>query len=107
MSELGTVTFTGKSGDQYTFKYYDFSGSWNEVAGVYIVARYNQASNKIYAIYVGETDNLKERMSNHHKQDCFDKNKANILCWLGMANQQSRLKAETDLIRGLNTPCND
>ncbi len=67
MAKLGTTTFSGASGKKYSFDYYEFPGSWKEVAGVYIIARYDRTQNKIYQIYVGETDNLKERLSNHQK----------------------------------------
>lgn len=107
MAKIGTVTFTGASGKKYSFGYYDYPGSWNEVAGVYIIARFDRNQNKIYAIYVGETDNLKERLINHHKQSCFNSNNVNILCWLGENNQQTRLAIESDLIKGINPPCND
>lgn len=107
MASIGMITFVGKSGTKYDFKYYDFSGEWNNVAGIYVVGKYDKTANQISPLYVGETDNLQERFSNHHKQDCFDKNKANVLCWLGEKVSKTRLTIETDLIESLKPSCND
>ncbi len=106
MPKLGTVTFTGKSGTKYTFDYWDFTGTWNSVAGVYVISRYDKNANTITAIYVGETDDLKARLVNHHKQSCLNQHNANILCWLDESNSNNRLKIESDLVNGLNPPCN-
>lgn len=107
MAKLGTVTFSGSSGKPYTLDYYNLASTWSEVAGVYVVSRYDATANKIHAIYVGETDNLKNRFANHHKQSCFDKNNANTLCWIDETNSQSRFATEADLLGGLKPPCND
>ena len=106
MAKIGTVTFSGKSGIKFIFDYWDFPGTWDSVAGVYIVAVYNVGSDSITPLYVGETDDLKERFIGHHKQRCFDKYKANILCWWEERDFASRRTIELDLINGLKPICN-
>jgi hypothetical protein len=107
---LGTIDYKGKSGKTYTFNIYAFDSSWNSVSAVYIVTHRVKNNNSGYThttIYIGQTDNLKERFSNHHKQGCFARNNANCLCILLETNEQTRLSIESDLLASHNTPCND
>jgi len=107
MEKKFTVKFTGASAKEYSFDFYNLGGNWNEIAGVYLMARYDEEKNKVYPIYIGETDNLKNRLFNHHKQSCFDKNNANVLGWIGETIEKNRLAIEEDLKNGLKPPCND
>jgi len=110
MASLGKITFYGASGKAYVFDIYDLNSSWNEVPAIYVVTRaHSDADGTIRhaAIYIGQTDNLKQRFSNHHKQSCFNLNRANRLCIIVENSEAARLNAETDLIRGNKTPCND
>jgi len=110
MASLGTIIFKGKSGKEYTFNIYNLDSSWDEIAVVYVVTRAEpkpNGGNTHQVIYIGETDNLKERFSNHHKQSCFDKNKANRLCTFHVIDNETRLAIESDLIGSHDTPCND
>ncbi len=58
-------------------------------------------------IYIGQTDNLKERHSSHHKQECFDNNGATHLCVLIEQLQKERLRIECDLINNYQLICNE
>jgi len=107
MAKLFTMPFNGESGKQYEFDFYDISSGWHEVTGIYIVAYYNKSKNTVRSIYVGETDNLKNRFLAHHKQTCFDENYANVLGWMGEPNEKTRLSIEDDLLKSLKPPCND
>ena len=107
MDKKFSAKFIGISRKEYNFDFYDLNLEWSEVAGIYLMAKYDQASNTIYAIYVGETDNLKNRLSNHHKQSCFDRYGVNVLGWIGEGNSHSRLNIESDLIQGIKPPCNE
>ncbi len=57
-------------------------------------------------IYVGETEDLKERMADHHKQSCFESNGYNAISIHRESNHYSRAAVEKDLIDSLNPPCN-
>lgn len=110
MASLGTIDYKGLSGKTYTFNIYDLNSSWNEVSVVYLVTRaFTKENGKLYhsLIYIGQTDNLKERFSNHHKQNCFNIKNANRLCLIVENNEAVRLQIESDLIKGNKAPCND
>lgn len=110
MASLGQITLKGKSGKEYKFEIYNFKSSWSEVAVIYVVtyAEEKQDGGHTHSIlYVGQTDNLKERFENHHKQDCFDRNKANRLCLLLESNEKTRVSIEADLIDRISPPCNN
>jgi len=106
MASLGKIVFTGVSEKQYTFDIYDLNSQWNEVPVIYVVTREN-SDKKHTVIYIGQTDNLKQRFSNHHKQLCFDNNNANRLCLIVEKNENTRLDTESDLVQNYKTPCND
>lgn len=110
MAKIGTIIYDGKSRTEYTFEVYDFPGEWNSVAGVYLITRRVQNSKGGWdhtLLYVGETDDLKSRMTNHHKQLCFNSNGATCLCWLGETRGQKRLEIESDIYNKWNPKCND
>lgn len=109
MANLGTITYKGVSGKEYTFDVFDLNSTWNEVAAIYLVTHAYSEGSKIMhnAIYVGQTDNLKQRFADHHKQPCFNSKNANRLCVIRENNEAVRLVAENDLIRGIMPPCND
>lgn len=108
MPAIGTITFTGKSQSKYTFEIYPYNTIFNEVEAVYVVTRSFIRDQKIIynVIYVGQTDNLKERLTNHHKEYCFNLNNANTICVLRVNLEDSRLLIESDLIEAYNPPCN-
>jgi len=111
MSKISTITFTGKSATKYDFDVYDINTGWKDDVGVvYVVTkRYKKSYGKYYhdKIYIGRTEDLKERHSNHHQQDCFDSNSANCICIHMESNYQRQVDIETDLIQGNTTQCND
>ncbi|MBK8245824.1 MAG: GIY-YIG nuclease family protein [Gemmatimonadetes bacterium] len=98
------IALTGKSGKQYQFTAYPRHFTWNEVPGVYVILR-NTSSGTV--LYVGETENLKDRMANHHKQACFDRNGWTHLGWLGERSSTRRLEIESDLMLRYRPTCND
>ena len=109
MSKLGSLEIAGASGTKYSFAVYSLDTSWNEVAAVYVVTKRTPkpgggASHSF--IYVGQTDNLKERHMNHHKAECFTKHGANCLCVLVEEREETRLRIEADLLKGNMWPCN-
>ncbi len=110
MDQIGSIDFKGKSGKSYEFDIYPFDSEWNEDAAVYVVTRRykNQQEKLTHAlIYVGETDNLKERFSNHHKASCFTENNANCLCIHLDTSESSRLEKEADILATRSPKCND
>ena len=110
MAKLGTVNFYGKSKKTYEFDIWPFDSEWNEVAVVYAVTKRTQIQQRgsdHTVIYVGETENLKDRFSNHHKASCFTENDANCLCTHSDTSESSRQEKETDILAFYTTKCND
>lgn len=110
MPKISTMKFKGASGSDYDFDVYPYDSNWNEnIGAVYFVTRRYQKDDQMYyhdEIYVGQTDDLKERHANHHRAQCFTKHKANALCILLESSEKKRLAIEKDLIDGRNPPCN-
>jgi predicted GIY-YIG superfamily endonuclease len=110
MAKIADYTVAGKSGQKYTFEVYAFDSSWGEVAVVYLVTKRTKkpdGGGSHAHIYVGQTDNLKERFGSHHKADCFTSHGANCLCVLQESSEERRLAIESDILDGGNWPCND
>lgn len=105
MSNIPTVTFTGISGKDYTFEVYPKDVTFKEVSCVYIFTCENPPYT-LNPLYVGQTGELKTRMSQHHKWDEVNKLDCTHICVL-MTDEPNRLLIEKDLIQGLNCPCND
>ena len=109
MSKLSNIEIAGKSGSKYSFGVYPYDTTWKEIGAVYVVTKRTVQPNGSGThdfIYVGQTDNLKERHTGHHKADCFTRRGANCLCALVEESEETRLAIETDLIAGHTWPCN-
>lgn len=110
MTELGTLTLTGQSGTEYTFDVYPADTDWNPgVACVYYISNRTPKSDGGWthsAIYIGETNDLRDRLANHHKQACFDRHDYNAISIYQLSDSDDRLIAEDDLITAIDPPCN-
>ena len=104
MTQNATVNFTGASGKKYSFIAYATDTAFNEVGAVYIFTK--QENNSYAPLYIGQTDNLKERIPNHEKWPCVRRNGVNSICVLSDSSQSSRLQTESDLLDKRNPPCN-
>lgn len=111
MQKLSDISFEGKSRTKYSFEVYSLNANFkNNISAVYVVTyRYKDDKNnfKHKIIYIGQTENLKERHSSHHKADCFSRLNANCLCVKEVNSEEERLKIERDLINEKNPPCNN
>lgn len=110
MAKLGTLTLKGASGEEYEFDVYPADTTWrDDVACVYYISKRTKKSDGTGThtkIYVGETDDLRERLRNHHKQACFDRNGYNAISIHMDSSSRSRLEIEADLVDALKPPCN-
>ena len=106
MSKLGKCTWTGKSGQEYTYTRYSADTQWKAVSANYICAKV--ARDAAYAKYIGETGNLKERMPSHEKWPCCKENGVNeIHINMDAKSKKERRKQEEDLVDCYNPPCNE
>lgn len=110
MAKLGTLNLKGASGKVYEFDVYSADANWKAgIACVYYVSRRTEKNDGGFEhakIYVGETEDMKERHLDHHKQECFVRQKYNSISIHKESNAQSRLRIEKDLVAALDPPCN-
>jgi len=101
----GTVIWKGKSGKTYEFEVWGKNTTWNEVACVYTVTR-KLADGRYGCIYIGETDNMRNRFSGHENESCFDRHNWTHVCTYRENNSDERLRIEADILANYNWPCN-
>ena len=92
---------------------YDFtpilSAHIPESPGIYIFAK--QTPTGWMPLYIGETENIKTRISGHEKIPCVERHGGKDFCVLVYVNvywdRDRRLMAENDLVSRWNPPCNE
>ena len=100
------IRWPGESGQKYLYWINDFSTNFDGIPANYIFARETQPS-KFRPIYIGHTDNLKERLSNHEKMSCIRENKATHVCiHPSSSNKAIRQEEERDLVNRWKPGCN-
>lgn len=111
MAKLGTMTLTGASGEKYGFDVYQSDANWaDNIACVYYVSKRTvkpEGGGSHTAIYIGETEDLKTRLSDHHKQDCLERHGYNCISIHHESSAKARLQTEEDLVKAIDPPCND
>lgn len=98
------VPLRGISGAMYQFAAYPKHFSWNEVPGVYAILKWT--GTQWIVLYVGEAENLKQRLSGHHRQTCFDRNGWTHLAFLHESSGVRRLAIERDVMEAYQPTCN-
>jgi hypothetical protein len=108
---LPPVLWVGASGRQYALELYPIGTQFKDLAGVYIFCR-PAPTGQFQAVYIGQTDNFRRRLTeqlrNHHQWVAICGQRATHICVLQVPQgDAARLAIETDLRRGISTPCND
>ena len=84
---------------------YSAGTKWSAVSANHICAK--TVGNTAYAKYIGETGNLQERMPDHEKWPCCNRNGVNeIHINRDAISAEERRQQEADLVRSQNPPCN-
>ena len=108
MSKIADATFAGASGTKYGFTAYTTDTDFENIGAVYIFTKRTvpngKGSHKF--LYIGETGELKDRISDHEKWPCVERNDCNAICVHAEGDGAERLKIEKDLLDDSNTPCN-
>jgi len=107
MTEHPTIQWAGKSGTQYKYWLFPRGFTFGEgQPGNYIHAK-ETSPGRFAPIYIGQTSDLNERLSNHEQQECVDGKGATHLCVHKNTNgEPARLAEEKDLILLWQPPCN-
>jgi hypothetical protein len=111
VNQNSRLVWTGRSGTRYEFEHFQIGAvNFNAVAGIYVFC--SQAADGLwYAVYVGETNNFRRRLSDelssHHRMESISRAGATHICaMVTVGGDAARVSIETDLRHGLNPPCN-
>jgi hypothetical protein len=106
-------TWTGKSGQDYSFYLYDLAATFYARPGVYILCRAVQIDGitRYEALYVGEAESFEDRLNaSRGEHDGFKRalkmGVTHIAARVVAGDRAQRLSVETDLRHALNPPCN-
>ena len=103
---MATATWTSASGQKYTYEVYPIDTSFNAVPANYIFTKI--VDGRYRPLYIGQTDNLKERITPaHHKWACAKRNGMTHIHVHQNAAESTRLAEERDLLANRNPVCND
>ncbi len=101
-----TMMWPGKSGTEYKYWIHGMETSFKDEAGNYIFAKETSPGNWT-PVYVGETESLKDRLSNHDKLPCVKRHGGtHIHAHTKPGGQSVRRDEEADLIERWDPPCN-
>lgn len=109
MPIIGTLSLVGRSGTRYTFDVYPYDTEFNPVSAIYCVSHRHVRAQTVddhSLIYIGQTENLKNRFDSHHDEACFLRNSANCKSVLLEPSEFKRLAIERDLLENYRTLCN-
>lgn len=110
MSREGNVTFFGESGTEYQFTVYSADTEFNNIGAVYIFCKVSiddELNFILVPLYIGETGKLGDRIANHEKWDCVNREGCQFICVKAISRREVRLDVETDLRHKYTTPCNE
>jgi len=107
MSEVPTILWDGKTGKEYKYLIYPIGTTFKRVAGNYVFTKETKP-HEWKPIYVGETDNLEQRLTaNHEKLPCVKKHGGtHVHVHTSSDDTTIRQKEESDIRDKWNPPCN-
>lgn len=104
-----TVTATGASGVKYTLQIDPIGAAYKRLGGVYIFLK-PAPNGKWDPVYIGEAGDLYQRLNaglkSHQAWSCIASKGATHIATMAAPRDDERLRIETDLRHGHNTPCN-
>ncbi len=100
------INWPGKSGKKYRYWIYSMETLWKSEPGNYIFAK-KTSSGKWTPVYMGETDNLANRLPDHEKLPCVRRNGGtHIHTHTNSGGASVRRAEEADLLANFDPPCN-
>ncbi len=109
MEITSTFQLADANGAPHTFFVFSKWKEFQEIGAVYMFMKrneyYDTRGNNI-VLYIGKTENLKERISNHEKWPCVIKHGCTHIAYSRMPDENSRQQFEEYLINKFNPPCN-
>lgn len=101
-----TILWSGASNKQYKYWIYDVNTSFKDEPGNYIYAK-ESSPGRWSPIYIGETESLEDRLSNHPKLPCIRRHGGtHVHVHISSSDEEVRRAEEADLLEKWNPPCN-
>ena len=101
-----TIIWVGASGKQYEYWISSMGMAFVDEPGNYIFVKETSPNNWI-PIYIGQTESLKNRLTDYEKVPCVMRYGAtNIHAHTTSGGEQARKEEETDLLAKWDPPCN-
>lgn len=104
-SDTATILWQGRSGTNYKYWIYPINHSLKAEPGNYVFAK-EVSPGRWRPIYIGQTENLDERLDDHHKAGCIQAHGATHIHAHLNGSKKARLDEEQDLIARWNPVCN-
>ena len=108
MTKIADATFSA-GGKEYAFAAYSADTRFNDVSAVYIFTKRTvvEGKGRHSFLYIGETGELGERISNHEKWRCVNEQGCNCICVHLVSGEKNRKAIEAVFLDENETPCND
>lgn len=106
MSTL-TIRWDGISGKEYTYYIYPIDSFNPKVEGGNYIFGKETKPGSHQPVYVGQTNDLKERLGDPEKEACAKRNGATHIHAHLNGNKQSRLDEEEDIVKKWKHVCNE
>lgn len=108
MGKVADTTICGASGAKYEFEVYTLDTSFKNIGAVYIFTKgiVNDVKRNRDFLYIGQTEELADRIYSHEKWPCLESNDVHFVCVNVDENENSRQRKEADLLQAVETTCN-
>ncbi len=101
-----TIMWPGASGKEYKYWIHAIGTTFKDEPGNYIFAKETSRGHWT-PIYIGETNSLRDRLSNHEKMSCVRRNGGtHIHAHTSSSDVNVRRAEESDLLDKWDPPCN-
>ena len=102
----GMFLWEGESGKTYKYWIFEIGTSFKDEPGNYIFAKRINYGQWL-PVYIGETDSLVNRIPNHEKLPCVERNGGtHIHVHINSSDEEIRCSEEVDLIKKWSPSCN-
>ena len=105
MGQQPTLPIHGASGTQYPFTLFPKGTSFQRFGAVYVILRRLQ-DGRYQLLYVGQTSDMSERFTAHHKQTCFQGHGQTHIGVFAEPSEARQRVIEHDLIAAHRPTCN-
>jgi hypothetical protein len=100
------IMWSGASGNKYKYWIYPINTNFKDSPGNYIFAK-ETSPERWSPIYIGETDNLRDRISNHDKMHCVKQHGGtHVHIHNSSSDETLRRAEESNLLANWDPPCN-